>query len=358
MRKKLKIIIIAISLLVILIGATILKNRNMISVNDVEILNEKVIRTVSSSGIIKSRNSADLGFSTSGKVISINVVNGDKVHKGKTLAALSTVTQSQSTQAIKDARDIAIRNKEIFVENNEGADYSSNDYKLQIRKHDELISQAEANYKASLGVLRNFYITAPFDGTILEVNDKIGEIATIGTTVIKLADLNKIYFETELDQEDFAYVRKGQQATVKLDAYPNTQFPASVIKLSNYAKTDSSGSETFVIEIEISNVGNIKNHPILLNMNGDVDIVVEETQTPVQAINFDQINKDENGQYYLWKLDNGHITKLPIEIGIEGDLSTEVKTKLPKGTIVSLVITNGKKSTVKEGMKAKIVKVR
>ena len=71
------------------------------------------------------------------------------------------------------------------------------------------------------------------------------------------------------------------------------------------------------------------------------------TVSSVKAISFEQIY-NENGQYYLWIENNGRLSKKYIEIGLEGDLYTEIKT-----TVTETIVIPVDSTKVKEGMKLK-----
>jgi hypothetical protein len=49
---------------------------------------------------------------------------------------------------------------------------------------------------------------------------------------------------------------------------------------------------------------------------------------------FNEISYDEDSNPYVWVVESEKIKKLPIEIGLEGDLYTEVKTDLTGKSIV------------------------
>jgi len=350
--KKKTLIIIGISILALLVIVSIINTRKKgISVREVKVENRKVQRSVSANGTVESKSQANLAFSATGTIRSINVVKGDFVKKGAILAQINSSAQIGSAQAAKDARDIALRNKDLFVESsNDDYDYqTSQEYKIQIRKYDELISQAEATYKAQTAVLSNYNITAPFDGTVLDVSNKPGEVAVAGATIIQLANLESVYFEIDLDQEDFGVVKEGQEVEIHLDSYDNQPFIGNVSMLTKYAQTTSSGDERFLVEIEIKKQ---EDKTIALGMTGDCNITVSQTAKEVASIDYDAIFLDEEDKSYVWILDMNKLQKAYVEIGLEGDLFTEIKTDLSSKTVVAPI--NGKLN-FKEGLNAKVV---
>lgn len=84
-----------------------------------EIPQKKVVvkRTVSATGEVKSRKEADLSFAAIGRVGEIVVKGGDFVEKNEYLAMMDNYSESQTAQSLKDTRDAARLDLELFIEN-------------------------------------------------------------------------------------------------------------------------------------------------------------------------------------------------------------------------------------------------
>jgi len=311
---------------------------------------KKVIeKTISASGKVKSQNSADLSFNTSGRVSYLGIKKGDTVKKGQLLARLDTSIVDKNIQYYKDARDIAVRNRELFVQqydshrNSVGGD---DEYNIMLRKNDEMVSQAEAAYQGQLDAINNSYIYASFEGVVTDVKKELGENAAPGEVVVKVENLNNIIFEIALDQEDYGYMKIGQFAKVELDAYSNVEFTGKVTSLPLYA--DGISGTTFTIEISLDKK---EESTPLVGMTGDAKVVVNKTEGEVSSLFYDQVLFDDNDKPYVFVLDGNLIKKQSIEIGLEGDIYTEIKTVPDKQIVVGL----NDKIEVKEGYKANIM---
>jgi len=318
------------------------------SVRKVEVKNREVKRTISASGIVKSENQADLSFLANGVVSKVNVSEGDIVKKGQLLAYLDPSTQIQSVQSYKDARDIKIRQKELFEEEertNKKLLGGQDSYDIKLREYEEALSQAEAGYQAQVSLLSNYYIYAPFDGSVVEVLKKEGETATVGVPVVKLADLNGIVFEVVLDQEDYGLVKEGQATEVELDSYENSVFMGSVNKLPLSAD-QSTGS--FIVKIRFDK--DDKN--VRLGMTGDAFMITDKTDGDVQSLTFNEISYDKDDKPFVWIVENGKLKKFYVEVGLEGDLYTEIKNDLGGKTVV---VPAKEDSEIEEGFIAKII---
>jgi len=339
--------------IVVFLGVRWFYTRDGIKTVVVKVINPEqriVEKTVSTSGKIKSQNSADLSFNTTGRIYFINVKKGDSVKKGTLLARLDTRVASQNVQYYQDSRDIAIRNRELFIEQydkNREKLGGENDYQITLKKNNELVSQAEAAYQGQLDTLRNSYIYAPIDGVIIDVKKEVGESASLGETIIKIENLNNIVFEVELDQEDYGLVKLGQSAKIELDAYSNIEFDGEVSLLPMY--TDSASGSSFIVEISVKPTA--ENKP-LIGMTGDAKIIVSKTSAEVPSLFYDEILFDEQNKPYVYVLNGELIKKKNIEIGLEGDVYTEIKS-IPEEKIITGI---NKDIEINEGYKAKISK--
>lgn len=350
MLKKLKNKKLIILLIILGVGAYLYTQRSAskpIEVEKASLERNVVTKTVSGSGVITSENEADLAFLGTGRITELNVKKGDLVEKDTLLARIFDSGAYSSTQARKDARDVALRDLDLFkqtYQNNHKAVGGTDEYNISIRRLEELVSAAEATYQASIMGLSSYYLTAPFSGTILDVSGAVGEIASVTSPTIKIADLTQLVLEVELDQEDFSFVRLGQKAEVTLDSYPDVTFMGEVVEVPLFV--DSSDQESFLVKIAISP----QDKPILLNMDGDVSIIIDSTNDEVNSLTFDQVFFDDDNKPYVWIDQNGSLGKKYIEIGLEGDIYTHIKSDISE----TIVVPSNPDQEAKEGLKIQV----
>jgi len=346
-KKLIKYLLIGIPVALILWFFLLRPKQLTALVRRVPVENKVVSSSVSASGQVKAEEQANLTFMSAGKITNISIKKGDTVKQGELLAYIDGSTQYQTSQAYQDARDVALRNKDLFVEDREAnitALGGEDNYNIKLRQLDELISQAEATYQAQLSVLRNSYIYAPFDGTIIDVNKKVGETAVVGETVMTLANMDKFIFEISIDQEDYGYIKLGQPAKIKLDSYGSFEFDTKVAQVPLTAN-----AVTGVFDIEIPLSGNPE-HPLAIGMSGDAYIYVLTTKTEVRALTIDEIFYDVSDEPFVWVVENGKLKQLPVELGVEGDIYTEIKTDVSE-----VVVPAEENQKLTEGYTAKII---
>lgn len=339
-------------IILLIIGVALFFGRRAstnVLVRKIQIKDRVVKKSVSASGGVKSKNQADLSFPLVGIVRTISIKEGDEVKKGQLLANLDTSTQYQSSQYYKDARDVALRQRDLFIEEretNEDLLGGKDSYEIKLREYNEVVSQADANYQSSLASLSKSYIYAPFDGTVVEVAVKESETVSTGTKVIRIADLNSMIFEIEVDQEDYGLLSVGQDVEIVLDAYPDYTFNGKINYLPLFANEDT---DNFVVKIDFESYNN---HELRLGLLGDAYMIMTETDSEVPSITFNEVSYDEDDNPFVWVLDGTKVKMFPIEIGLEGDVYTEVKTDLSDKVVV-VPAKDGLE--IKDGFTAKLI---
>jgi multidrug resistance efflux pump len=134
----------------------------------------------------------------------------------------------------------------------EWLDIETNFVKAQAR-----LAQAQKNYDAlfdpslaenTAGVraaLANAEVRAPFNGTVTNLNLKVGEFAATGQIVVTIADTSSWVVKTkDLTELDVVHIKEGQTAIVKFDAMPEMEFSGNVTSVGKNF-TESQGDVVY-----------------------------------------------------------------------------------------------------------------
>lgn len=330
--KRRNIILILLATLIAAISIyLIMFKKTSITVEEIEPEEVRITKKITANGIVEAEDIANVGFSNSGKIIKINFTERSYVTKGDVIAVLDRNKFYNDAKAAKDARDIILREKDLFIEQFKKDDVyqQTDEYRLKIRQFDERVSQAQASYNSILSGSNNYELVAPINGVLNKITKVENEFVSPGEIIAEIIDTNSIYFKASLNQEDLGEVTSYQPATITLDAYKNELFNALVSELPLTATVTNTDS---VFDIKLDFVLPEKN--IIVGMIGDANFITLDTESPVQALYFDQVQTDTNG-YYVWIDNNGKADKFYVELGVEGDLYTEILTSLQDKTIIS-----------------------
>jgi HlyD family secretion protein len=111
---------------------------------------------------------------------------------------------------------------------------------------------AETGLVAAKAALANRQLVAPFDGTIAQLNLKVGEQAAPGVTAVVLADFSGWIVETDdLTENEVPNVQVGQTADVTFDALPELSLQGKVQSISD-VHTDKSGDVTYTTKVALA----------------------------------------------------------------------------------------------------------
>lgn len=116
------------------------------------------------------------------------------------------------------------------------------------------LQNAKAQLAAAELALENFVIRAPFDGTVADLNIKLGELAGPEKYAVLLADFSAWVVETtDLTELDVVEIAEGQTVTLAADALPGEEMSGVVESISRVFKVQS-GDVLYTITIAVDDV--------------------------------------------------------------------------------------------------------
>lgn len=149
----------------------------------------------------------------------------------KALVAAGTATQIQAAQVANQAEQAArqVESQRQAVANALAA--LDGDPNLPVERH-PMVLQARARLSAA-GLNRSYVdVVALQDGIVTKVDQlQAGDYVNASTPVFSLVSPN-IWIEANFKENQLEYMRAGQSAQVKVDAYPNHKFKARVENIS------------------------------------------------------------------------------------------------------------------------------
>jgi RND family efflux transporter MFP subunit len=321
-KHKKKIIWIIIILIIIVGGVFYLKGKKAkITYTTADVTKGELKRTVSVTGTVKSTNSVDLSFESSGEIKSLLVSVGDKVTKGQKIATIDTSTlQSQLAQAQADVKS----QKETLDNMKKRDDVYNGDQRDAQRA---VITSAEAAVDQINTQIRNAVMTSPMDGIVTKKNFEVGETAIAGSAVVTVSSAGDLEIDANIPESDIIKITLDQTALISPDAFPlDDTLTAKVFDIEP-ASTVIQDVVYYKIKMKFDNQDSrLKN-----GMSADVDISTADAKSvlmiPARAI------KTENGNKFVdvLKADNT-LDHRQITTGLEGDEGmVEVKSGLNEG---------------------------
>ena len=251
-----------------------------------------------------------LSAETSGKILSLNVSEGDSVSEGETIAVIDTTLlvlqyhqlKSQQSGTESSAPDITIQaaalRSQIAHQQHEcdriarllaegaATQKQSDDANAQLRilrgQLDALLSSLGKN-RTSIGdnataiqyqreqiaeQIVKSSVTAPISGTVLLKYAEPGEFAVPGRQLVKLANLDDIYLRSYFTANQLANLKIGQKVTVIADfgGDEHYEYPGTVSWIAQESEftpksiqtNDSRANLVYAVKIAVKNDGRLK----------------------------------------------------------------------------------------------------
>ncbi|MGH8487433.1 MAG: efflux RND transporter periplasmic adaptor subunit [Gammaproteobacteria bacterium] len=352
---------------VLVVGVGIVVKNRILNARPPEIKTVKVQRgsltvTVTATGTLKPISQVDVGSELSGTIETVEVDYNDRVKRGQVLATLNTdelkakVLQSQASLESEQARlQVAkatlVETRLKFQRMQElTAKGLAPMQDLDTAKAAYLRAQAEeASAKAQIALTRatlnadqtnldKAVIHSPIDGIVLASKIEPGQTvaAAFQTPVLfTLAeDLTRMVLHANIDEANMGQIKKGQQATFTMDAYPNRNFPATIISIRNTPQT-AEGIVTYETLLSADN------SELLLRpgMTATIDITthrVEDTiLVPNNALRFTPPGTNAttaaadaalstDRKQLVWTLHDGRHVPIPVTVGLSDGHNTEI----------------------------------
>lgn len=270
-----------IGLLIVLSKSGVIGNKDEgISVEIANVNTSTIVETVSATGKIQPEIEVKISSEVSGEIIALNVIEGQVVKKGdllvkinpdlytsgynRTLSNLSGTKAglSQADASFKEAKANYDRNKILFDKGIiSKSDWDKSVASFEVSKANKQsayynVQSASATVNEAKDNLGRTTIYAPADGTISVLNVELGErvLGTqqmAGTEILRVANLNNMEVEVDVNENDIVKIKVGNEAKVEVDAYLKKQFKGVVTSISNSASSALTADQVTNFKVKI-----------------------------------------------------------------------------------------------------------
>lgn len=259
-------------------------------------------------------------------------------HLGNLLAAGTTIKSDQD--AIVNAMRTISEQTESLAKLKSGANA------LDVQSSQLSVTQRENALRDAEEKLADYYVRAPFDGTIAKMNGRVGDTAGNATVLATLITKQKLA-TVSLNEVDVAKVKVGQKTTLTFDAVEGLTISGEVAEIDTVG-TVSQGVVTYAVKISFDT----DDDRVKPGMSVSATIITEVKQdvltVPQSAV------KTEGNAHYVEVFEpalsdmggNQGVTSptLPtqkiVTTGLSNDTSTEIVSGLVEGDqIVTRTIT-------------------
>ena len=342
-----------------------------------------VEKTVVASGSVESVNEVDVGAQVSGKITKLYVKLGQEIKKGEMIADIDSTTQINTLntkkaalvsyqaqlKAKKTAYDVALSSynrlsklytqKATSLDSLNSAKSTLDNAKAEMEAIEANIKQAEIEVNTAETNVGYTKITAPMDGTVISVPVSEGQTVNANQTtptIVTIADLSKMKIKPEISEGDITKVKAGQEVSFTILSDSQTVYhsvidsvdPANTTtsdssSTSSSTSSSSSSSTTSAIYYYANVLIDNPNRTLRIGMTTENNIKIANAKDVLLVSNM-AIQKRDGKSFVNVLNDKNQPEPREVEIGVQNDFQTEIKSGLNEGEkVIVSQVANGEK---------------
>ncbi|MFL5458093.1 MAG: efflux RND transporter periplasmic adaptor subunit [Myxococcales bacterium] len=286
---------------------------------------QPITRTVTAAGHLQAHETVKVSSNISGDLLSLNVKEGQQVKKGQVLGQIDRRLQEaqvaqfragvanarasidQITASISQDRN-DLRRIDTLVKQHLASDADLDKAQTLVKVDEgrlaaqkQLVAQNQGQLETALYNLARSTLTAPIDGTILEIQHKVGERIRgsdlSDDVVLLMGGLNEMEVKAEVGEHEVVGIHEGDDATIEIDAIPDKQFKGYVSGLVKNAQIKNPGTDAEVTTFFVRIAFNEAPENGLPGMSSAVSIATathdKVVTVPIQAVTSREAKKKE-----------------------------------------------------------------
>ena len=332
MKSKKLLIIIVVSAVVLLVVLAIGKkqgwfgNEGFLKVAVESGIEREIVEVITANGKIQPETEVAISPDVSGEIVDLVVREGDELVKGQYLLKIkpeayqmarnraeaslnnSRARQKQAEAQLEMANLDFKRSKLLY----EDEAISTSEYEQSLTNYNTALAEKEASEFSVMSAqatldeadesLTKTSIYAPMAGTISSLSVELGErvVGTSmmsGTEMLRIANLNRMEVEVEVNENDIVRVTNRDTALIEVDAYPDTKFKGVVSEIPVSANTTGVTTDqvtNFMVKILLlaesyeDKISETNPYPLRPGMSATADIQTDRRtgiySIPIQAV--------------------------------------------------------------------------
>ncbi len=326
---------------------------------------------LSISGPISGTDSAEVVSRLHAEILEILVKEGDRVEAGQVLARLDPTDVQKEVELAQNAYDLAMANQEeakreaesgyakalqdlaaaqrdhdrkavlfgsgdISQAEMESARDALNDAKrhadsftlehgkpVEARSYALQVKNAEFELEQKKEQLEDTEVKSPISGTVVRVNSRVGRFADMvddDKPLFAIDNLEKLEMKINVSEYSIGKVRVGQEAEISADILDGAVERGVITAISPTGEEKGGGSTERVIPttIQIQN----PDTKLIAGITARAKIVLNRAEN-VWTVPVSAVLTQEDGSF-LAAVENGLVKLIPVETGVESDVSMEI----------------------------------
>ncbi|MFO0590546.1 MAG: efflux RND transporter periplasmic adaptor subunit [Polyangiaceae bacterium] len=289
---------------------------------------QDVTRTVTAAGHVQARETIKVSSNVTGDLLSLSVREGDHVTKGQVLGQIDKrLGESQVAQfrgAVASAAAVALQVEVAIAQDKRDLERvqklaaeslatqsdlekAQTNLKLdesRLSAQKQLIAQNQGQLQTAMYNLSRATLTAPIDGTILEIYHKVGERIRGSDfsedVVLLMGGLAEMEVKAEVGEHEVVGIHEGDDAKIEIDALPDHPFKGKVVSVGKNAQIKNQGTDAEVTTFFVRVGLDTPTDGVLPGLSASVAIATATHQkvltVPIQAVTSREAKKPEGAE--------------------------------------------------------------
>lgn len=242
----------------------------------------------------------------SGKIVKLNVEEGDKIGQGQLIAKVD----DEMLQLQMESVDVTIEGQKNDDQRYSNLSKENAVAGVQVEKTKLGLKSAEIQKKQIQKQLRSTSLKAPFSGVVTKKMIDLGSVVGPGTPLIEITDVSQLKLTVNVPERDILKFKLGQDVSVSADIYADRTFKGKVTNISVVADK----AHNFKVQITINN----KSQELFAGMYGSVSLSNSKSVTALSIPRQALVGSSKSPKVYVIK--NGKAVLTPFNAGTsDGD---------------------------------------
>jgi len=264
------------------------------------------VRAVYATGTVEPTVMLPIAPRNTSRLVELKVDEGDRVHEDQLLARLEDEDLRKSVDELEARARFAktqFDRAQALLNRGLGTVLEQDRARSEWQAAEAVLARAQ--------ILRSFMtLTAPADGQILQRDGEVGQLIPANQPVFYFSCCAPLRLEAEVDEEDILLVKPGQRVLIRAPALPEQTLEGQVAEI-----TPKGNPVTRSYRVRIDFVGDC---PLRIGMTAEVNIIVEQRENAL-LIPSTAVLKGQ-----VWIVRESRLQRQPVEIGIVGEVKTEI----------------------------------
>lgn len=216
------------------------------------------LSTPTSTGVVVPNRTVSLAAKIIGRVVAVNVDEGDRVEAGDVLVDIgdaelrANLSAAEARLRIEELdwthqEKLAERVRSLREQGTVSAE-NLDDANFRAAAAEQAVASARAEVARASAMLNETKIRAPFGGVVIRKEIESGDVTSPGKLLLVVEDHSTLRFRTMVKEQEIPRIEIGQTVSVTIDALDNLNLEATI---SRIVPSGNVSTHEFQVEAEL-----------------------------------------------------------------------------------------------------------